>query len=276
MSTLPTRTLCAACGVEVDLDPREEPSAQTVRDLRRLLAEHQLIVFRGHPLTAEDHLRVASWFGALYDEHRGGPGYVSNARPDGIVRFGELLFHSDLAFAETPIAGVSLYGEDVSPGCTTTRFASGVRGLQALPASLRARVAGLRALHVYEMSEDLDFQNGAVRQREAGRPDADMRGEHPVIMNSQLTDLPVLYVTDMMTYGFSGMPKDASDRLLNELFAVLYAPENVYEHEWQPHDLVVWDNVALQHARGHVGRDDLPRTLRRVAIGDGSSPITKY
>jgi taurine dioxygenase len=48
----------------------------------------------------------------------------------------------------------------------------------------------------------------------------------------------------------------------------LYAPGNRYEHHWEPGDLVVWDNVGLQHARGAVGRG-APRTLRRIVIGGG-------
>ena len=44
----------------------------------------------------------------------------------------------------------------------------------------------------------------------------------------------------------------------------MYAPDNVYEHTWQVGDLLVWDNLALQHARDAVnGR----RTLRRVPVG---------
>ena len=44
----------------------------------------------------------------------------------------------------------------------------------------------------------------------------------------------------------------------------LYAPDNVYTHRWQPDDLLIWDNHALQHARDVPGES--PRTLRRVAI----------
>ena len=40
----------------------------------------------------------------------------------------------------------------------------------------------------------------------------------------------------------------------------------VYEHHWQAGDLLVWNNVALQHARGNVFYSGAPRTLRRVAF----------
>jgi len=48
---------------------------------------------------------------------------------------------------------------------------------------------------------------------------------------------------------------------------VLYQPETVYAHEWREGDLVIWDNIALQHARAQV-LPDTRRTLRRVLVNE--------
>ena len=61
-----------------------------------------------------------------------------------------------------------------------------------------------------------------------------------------------------------------SELLLEQLFAHLYASANRWDHEWRNHDLVVWDNLAVQHARPNVLADGPPRTLRKVA-----SPMLK-
>jgi taurine dioxygenase len=60
------------------------------------------------------------------------------------------------------------------------------------------------------------------------------------------------------------MQADESDALLEELFTYLYAPDNIYEHHWHEGDLVIWDNLAVQHARSATGA--AARTLRRVTI----------
>jgi taurine dioxygenase len=74
----------------------------------------------------------------------------------------------------------------------------------------------------------------------------------------------VLYITAMQTDSIVGCSEDESEALLGACWSTLYAPDNVYEHFWQVGDLVVWDNLALQHARDAVqGR----RTLRRVPVG---------
>jgi hypothetical protein len=38
----------------------------------------------------------------------------------------------------------------------------------------------------------------------------------------------------------------------------------VLDHEWRRGDLVVWDNLAVQHARGNVEIEGPERTLRKV------------
>jgi taurine dioxygenase len=99
-----------------------------------------------------------------------------------------------------------------------------------------------------------------VRDLDDGAPQA----EHPVLMTHPITGARILYVTAMQTDSIVGLADDESEALLEQLWGELYAPGNVYEHEWQVGDLLVWDNLALQHARGAVtGR----RTLRRVPVG---------
>ncbi len=58
---------------------------------------------------------------------------------------------------------------------------------------------------------------------------------------------------------------DSADgnRLLDELNAWIRQPQFRYRHTWQMHDLVVFDNLVMQHARDEdVSRGT--RTLRRV------------
>ena len=52
---------------------------------------------------------------------------------------------------------------------------------------------------------------------------------------------------------------------IQDLFARIYADDNVYTHRWQTNDVILWDNLALQHSRpAEMG---LPvRRLRRQSI----------
>jgi len=86
---------------------------------------------------------------------------------------------------------------------------------------------------------------------------------HPV------TGEAILYVSEMQTARIGSLPPELSEALLQELFGYLYAPAKVYEHRWRNGDVVIWDNLALQHSRPDL-TGCVPRRLQRVAVADKS------
>jgi taurine dioxygenase len=91
----------------------------------------------------------------------------------------------------------------------------------------------------------------------------------PAVVTHEVTGEKILYVTEMQTAPFEGLHQPESDALPNELFPCLYRPENVYRHDWKNGDLVIWDNIALQHSRPDL-RGCVPRRLQRIAVADKS------
>jgi taurine dioxygenase len=89
--------------------------------------------------------------------------------------------------------------------------------------------------------------------------------EKPMVGAHPRTGLPVVQANAMHTDRVVGLGETESDALLDELFEVLYADDNVFVLDWQVGDLALWDNIALQHYR-----PDFPtvggRTMRRVCI----------
>jgi taurine dioxygenase len=68
---------------------------------------------------------------------------------------------------------------------------------------------------------------------------------------------------------FVGRTEEESDELLDEIFAYLYSDRFVYEHEWVKDDLIIWDNITLQHGR-RQNAPDARRCLRRITMNDVS------
>jgi taurine dioxygenase len=256
--------LDAPFGVEVHgtdlLSPLDD---RTAADLRAALAEHLLLVWRGIDLDGPHQRRLMACFGRLSDETKGGDGwtYVSNDRPDGRIRDGELLFHSDLAFTPAPIHVLSLYAVDVPSDGAPTSFVDTAAALASLPATLRTRVEGLRARHVFDLTDsrgDRAFRLDDLGERAAW-------AEHPMVLADPTSGRDVLFVSEMQTDLVVDVDPAESEQLLAALRAHLYVAERTYTHRWRNGDLLVWDNIALQHARGAMS--DAPRTLRRVPVG---------
>jgi taurine dioxygenase len=258
-----TVALSPALGVEVSGVDLHGDLAAVGDDLRALLAAHHLLRFRVPELTADEQLRLLGRFGPTLDESRDGSGWtnVSNVEEGGVLGDGEFLFHSDLEFTDDPVRVLSLYAVELPEEPTSTRFASTVRAAARLDAATRDRLEGRTAIHVYPLLE----ARGDQRYRLTEVDERAARAEHPVLMRHPATGAELLYTSAMQTDSIVGVPEDESEALLARCWELLYVPDNVYEHVWQPGDLLVWDNLALQHARSAVsGR----RTLRRVPVGN--------
>src|SRR5205814_2883711 len=112
--------------------------------------------------------------------------------------------------------------------------------------------------------EGLHVQPGSGRSREAVRKGETpkLQGPHersqrqPVVRVHPVTGRRALYLCesgqmDWILGPFLGLepgPDGAGARLLDELMAHLTRPEFIYAHEWEPGDLLVWDNRCLVHA----------------------------
>jgi alpha-ketoglutarate-dependent taurine dioxygenase len=86
----------------------------------------------------------------------------------------------------------------------------------------------------------------------------------PVGFRHPRTGRTMLYVSQMMTREIVGLPSEESEELLETLFSYLYDPAHSWQHDWRKCDLVVWDNLAVQHARPNVSLEGPARTLRKV------------
>lgn len=248
----------APFGIEVDVDLSRPLSDEQQAALRRLYRRDGLILVRGQTLSMDAQLDACSVLGPVMRDSR--ENYlVSNVHADGLLGDMELLFHNDVPYVPAPYLGGSLHALEVDEGVSATRFASGMLGYETLPAELKARVDGRMALHI-------KGRGVGQRTRLTDLSPGDNCAVHELVGRQRETGRPYLFACVEMTGLVIGLGEPESEALLEELFDHLYRPEAVYEHHWQVGDIVIWDNLAVQHARSRVagGR----RTLQRVTIAE--------
>jgi alpha-ketoglutarate-dependent taurine dioxygenase len=193
--------------------------------------------------------------------HRDGPMLVSNKEEGGAAPYGRLLFHCDTMWAEEPQELLSLYGYHVDQPSVPTLFADMLHAWDTLPDDLRARVGHLEARQGFEHRYanrggdddviDTYYEESRWTVTPIARP-------HP--RNGRTA----LFVSQQVTLNLVGVEPEENEEILEALFAHLYAPENILTHQWRTGDLVIWDNLAVQHARGTVALEGPERTLRKV------------
>jgi alpha-ketoglutarate-dependent taurine dioxygenase len=266
MSSFDVRELSPALGAEVcGIDLRERLDDATSAQLQQLFDRRGVLLFRDVDLAHADQLRLCE---TLIRKPGGGEGsapiedtfYISNRRPRSAAPFGRLQFHSDTMWCDEGFEALSLYGIDVEPPVVPTSFVSATHAWTTLPDDLRARVQDLRALHTAG-----EVRRGDMTDVLLSSVDQPPSTEMPIARSHPRTGDTILYVCEQMTKQIVGLDKTASEDLLEELFAHLYDPGTRWNHEWHARDLVVWDNLAVQHARPNVLADGPARTLRKVA-----------
>jgi taurine dioxygenase len=261
--------LTAEFGADIEgLDPSSELNEDDRALLRRTFDERGLLRFRGLDLDAEYQKYLASLVigregpapdGTQYDTSD--VFYVSNKEDDGGAPFGRLLYHCDMMWSDAPFEVLTLYGLEVVEPTVPTIFTSATRAWTTLSPQLRDRVAGLHALHMTGQARRAGDEEGQLLQPQRENVRSVTR---PIPFAHPRTGEPILYVSQMMTRKIVELPGQDSEDLLQELFAHLYDPVRTWQQDWREGDFVMWDNFAIQHARGDVTFDGPPRTLRKV------------
>jgi taurine dioxygenase len=241
----------------LDFDATRPASPDEQAELRSLLCEHHVLVVRGQALSEDDQDRFTEYFGPASLMFNGGTaGYISN-RPRAQWKKGEyiitgqkeLLWHTDGTQGEHPGMGNTILAIEAGPGCAPTKFINTVRIAANLPAELRARITGREAMHRRENVYTTD-QRMCDRGVEGAVSDEQFQSiAHPILFRLPHSDKEALFVNELSTSHIVGLPVAESKALLEELFAEIYRDELVYSHYWQTGDLLIWDNMALQHCR---------------------------
>jgi len=275
MSGFKVRKLTEGFGAEIEgFQFNGEVDNATHRRLRETFDDRGVLVFRGLEIdrTAQAYLSelmisdtapTLSEAAELAGKQDGF--WISNKEPGAAAPFGRLLYHCDMMWSPEPFYVNSLYGVDVEPPVVPTLFASAAHAWDTLPESLRARVENLNAVHVTGPEGFDDRRRGDVAgellnpiRQTVLSTTTRVAHPHPRIGRT------LLYVSQGMTKEIIGLSKDQSENLLDELFQHLYRPESAWQHEWHNCDLVIWDNLAIQHARAAVSIDGPARTLRKI------------
>lgn len=266
--------LSPSLGVEISgLDLSAAVPAKTVEELRALLDRHGLLYFPGQTLTPGQQVHLVGEFGPLAANGDGSLfKHVANNPTGGEIDFvseSRLLMHSDLQYAPLPLLGLSLYGQSVDAGAPPTLFANAAEAFKRLPLATQKRIDSLLVLQATDLrGGDLSYRPklGQI----SGQPHADFpRTVHPLVYRHPRTGTPVLFASEHQSVHVIGLTESDSEALLEELFAALYAPDNIYRHNWHNGDLLIWDNILLQHGRPETPAGS-PRILRRVVLASHS------
>lgn len=258
------------------LDLAADLDVETTAAVRAAWLEHLVLAFPDQTLSVEDLEAVTQKFGPFGDDPFIAPmadhPHVIEVRrePDEKASLFAAGWHSDWSFQDAPPAATLLYGVDIPPVGGDTLFADMYAAYERLPDALKARVAGLNAIHSAAMPYAKDGvygdADGADRSMTIRASDAaKARRAHPIARRHPETGRISLFVNPGYVCGVEGLSDADAFLLLCELYEHATAEENVLRQSWEPGMLVMWDNRCTLHmATG--GYEGHRRLLRRTTV----------
>jgi taurine dioxygenase len=272
------RRFAAPLGAEiVDLDlarPLDDAGFAAVR--RAFLDCNGVLVLRRQSITPEQHIAFSRRFGPLmihvlrqfllpgHPEILLVSNVMENGKPIGLGDAGRY-WHSDLSYAAEPSLGSLLHARELPADEGDTSFASMYAAYDALPAEIKRRIEGKRAVHSYRNSYDRMAGSTFRPPLTEAQKEEVQEVTHPVVRTHPETHRRALFVNEGFTARILDVPEGESRELLALLFAHSAEPRFIYRHRWQEHDLVFWDNRCVIHL-AHGCPPEQRRHMHRTTV----------
>jgi taurine dioxygenase len=236
------------CGVDLR-KPLDESAKNAIAGA---LLQHGVLFFRNQDINADQLVDFARQFGTISVPPMAPKG---SPRPEVMILDqtspkgeGADRWHSDNTFMKAPPMGSILKAVRLPVVGGDTCFGNAAAAYEALSASMRRFVDGLRAVHdiTKPMTRAIAagiFDGARLAEQQAKWPPV----EHPVVRTHPVTGRKALFVNGNSTTHLVGLSEREDAMLLPFLNDHIRSPEFQCRFRWNTHSIAFWDNRTVQH-----------------------------
>jgi len=281
------------CGARITgVDLSKPLDDNTFDQVSKAFFDNEVVFFPGQNLTPDQQIAFTRRFGVL--EHHVRKEARLGDHPEIFILSNKLdaqgnaigamdagrFWHSDLSYRTEPSLLSALYALEIpvkdGKPLGDTHFATSTAAYSALPEDLRQQLESLRNIHSYReyrlknYAAQQDDERRGIRTVQEHAPTPEQLASvpdmaTPVVRVHPVTGRKGLFVNEGHTWKMEGMPDAEGNALLRRLYDHITSPEFIYTHSWTPGDLLMWDNIAVQH-KATFDYDPLPRLLYRTTV----------
>ncbi|MDJ0555929.1 MAG: TauD/TfdA family dioxygenase [Microcoleaceae cyanobacterium MO_207.B10] len=260
----------------VDLDSLEQ------RDrIRNLLFENGVLIIPADGAKAgnrpiydeESLLQLAGIFGKLENSHPVIKSKDTDVRVQLLDTMGNtgipansFLFHSDMSWRINPSLATVFSANILPSSGGNTCFQNANLMYRNLSPELKNKLHSMSAIH--------SLKEGYSRGNQPDEVKSDIASTHPVVIKHPETDVPLLYVNENFTVKLVGMCEQESAELMKCIFEEASNPDQILSHSWTVGDVVVCDNLGVQH----LAKADYKefRRMYRLVVHDSNLRLKPY
>ena len=248
----PTAATLGATLTGVDLAALDDVSWRDVEDA---FHEYAVLIFPDQNLAAQAQIAFAKRFGDIEiiiddletipvsNKGLGGKLLEDDSHRMQLLR-GNEDWHTDSSYMPLSAKASVLSAHVVPSAGGQTEWADMRAAYDALDDAMKDRIGTLVAYHSYIYSQAKIGHNVAPG---AGYGFFDDEPPlRPLLKVHPVTGRTALYL-GRHAYGIAELETGESEKLLKELMALSCQPPRTFSHNWQPGDIVVWDNRCVLH-----------------------------
>ncbi|HEX5253194.1 MAG TPA: TauD/TfdA family dioxygenase [Mycobacterium sp.] len=234
-------------GSEIRTDLDTLLSGRETSTIREVLEQRGVVFFRGLDIGDEQQIAIAKTLGALVaNEGQGGINKISldekvNQRAKYLQ--GSMFWHFDGSLQPLPNLATLLRAVQLSEIGGQTEFCNTYAAYEDLPDADKEAIAQLQVVHSAERSQyyvtpEMSYDEVSFWQKSPTKA-------CPIVWTHQSGRKSLLLgaTSDYVI----GLPVEESRALLARLRDWATQPQYVYQHQWQPSDLLIWDNTGTMH-----------------------------
>lgn len=272
-------------GSEIKIDKADLLSGKYASDIRHLLDQRGVLLFRGLAPDDNELRTIARTLGDLRigGSKRGADGKTLTEGDEGLLKvsldpsvnpeyakflLGNHLWHMDGTYEEVPPLATLFTPYRLSKTGGDTCFANTYAAYEDLPDDEKAELEKLRVVHtmqsaLFPVMRDCTPEQFAVWASYPQR-------SHPLVWHHR-SGRKSLVLSTSSAY-VEGMHPAESHDLLQRLMIHTAQEKYVYRHKWQLGDLVIWDNTGAMHRVLPFDKES-GREFHRCTL-NGEEPIT--
>jgi taurine dioxygenase len=242
-------------GATVDGIKLSDLTPQQATQIKQLLAEHGVLIFRDQHCSDGEFVDFLSQLGPLtftVGERpvEGHPdlNIVSNIGKKGGSKS---QFHIDSSYFKKPPAYSALRAVIIPPTGGETLFTNQYQSYETLNEKIKEQLEGKTVKHVVT-GVNLDPHD-----------DAETEADHPFFLEHPISGKKAIYMSTLSRcVRVNGLDEATSSELIKQCYEHSIQEQNIYRHEWKAGDIVIWDNGCTLHKADH-SRVDGDRVLHR-------------
>jgi alpha-ketoglutarate-dependent 2,4-dichlorophenoxyacetate dioxygenase len=252
--------------------------ARETEGIEQAIAQYGVLVFRRQPLTDDQQQAFIQSFGPPANVELKELKNAKNAHPHmfdvatvdneglpidpessrGLYLRANLLWHTDGSQTQPPIRLTALSARTLPIKPPPTEYADMRGSYETLSPTMQKKIENMVVEHdiFYSRAKmGMDASKFTPEARKVRPP-----VQHPLVRKNSRTGRKSLYLASHASHVI-GMPVEEGRELIEELTEHATQPQFVYAHDWEPEDLVMWDDSWTMHRSTPYSGTE-PRVLR--------------